>query len=123
MVGASLVSLLGCMGYYLYAPEIVGHLLPVATDWIWILFLALVCTVYANTMSTQLMKQFTAYLINLTINLEPVYGIALAYLIFGEKEIMTHGFYMGTLLILMAVLLYPVLSRGLKLKSKAQVSG
>jgi drug/metabolite transporter (DMT)-like permease len=82
---------------------------PAGKDWIWILFLALVCTVYASTMATQLMKQFSAYLINLTINLEPVYGIALAFFFFGEKERMTQEFYLGTLLILLAVLLYPLL--------------
>jgi drug/metabolite transporter (DMT)-like permease len=60
-------------------------------------------------MATQLMKQFSAYLINLTINLEPVYGIALAFFFFGEKERMTTEFYMGTVLILLAVLLYPLL--------------
>ncbi|WP_353721818.1 DMT family transporter [Dyadobacter sp. 676] len=83
--------------------------IPAAGDWTWILFLALVCTVYASTMATQLMKQFSAFLINLTINLEPVYGIALAFFLFGEKERMTQGFYLGTLLILLAVLLYPLL--------------
>jgi drug/metabolite transporter (DMT)-like permease len=83
--------------------------IPSGWDWVWILFLALICTVYASTMATQLMKQFSAYLINLTINLEPVYGIALAFFIFGEKERMTTQFYMGTLLILLAVLLYPLL--------------
>ncbi|MCE6990884.1 DMT family transporter [Dyadobacter sp. CY323] len=83
--------------------------IPISKDWIWILFLAFICTVYASTMSTQLMKQFSAYLINLTINLEPVYGIALAFFFLGEKERMTREFYLGTLLILLAVLLYPVL--------------
>ena len=56
------------------------------------------------------------YLINLTINLEPVYGIALAFFFFGEKERMTQGFYWGTLLILLAVLLYPFLSSKLFMK-------
>ncbi|TLV00846.1 DMT family transporter [Dyadobacter luticola] len=83
--------------------------IPAGKDWIWILFLALICTVYASTMAVQLMKYFSAYLINLTINLEPVYGIALAFFFFGEKERMTQEFYLGTLLILLAVLLYPVL--------------
>ncbi|NIJ51637.1 DMT family transporter [Dyadobacter arcticus] len=83
--------------------------IPSGNDWIWILFLALICTVYASTMATQLMKQFSAYLINLTINLEPVYGIALAFFFLGEKERMTEEFYLGTLLILLAVLLYPIL--------------
>ena len=89
---------------------------PEGQDWIWILFLAWICTVYASTMATQLMKQFSAYLMNLTINLEPVYGIALAFFFFGEKERMTQGFYWGTLLILLAVLLYPFLSSKLFMK-------
>jgi drug/metabolite transporter (DMT)-like permease len=84
--------------------------IPSGNDWIWILFLALICTVYASTMATQLMKQFSAYLINLTINLEPVYGIALAFFFLGGKEKMKQEFYLGTLLILLAVLLYPILS-------------
>lgn len=110
MVGASLFSLL-----FLIIAESQGwtNNLPVwpkGQDWIWILFLAWICTVYASTMATQLMKQFSAYLINLTINLEPVYGIALAFFYFGEKERMTQGFYMGTILILLAVLLYPILN-------------
>lgn len=83
-------------------------------DWLWILLLAWLCTVYAYTMATRLMKQFSAYLINLTINLEPVYGITLAFLIFGEKEKMTPGFYAGTFVILMAVLAYPLLMAGRK---------
>ena len=95
--------------------------LPAAGDWVWILFLAFVCTVYASTMATQLMKQFSAYLINLTINLEPVYGIALAFFIFGEKERMTQGFYMGTLLILLAVLLYPLLTSTILKKNSRKI--
>ncbi|GLU53299.1 DMT family transporter [Dyadobacter frigoris] len=110
MVGASLFSLL-----FLIIAESQGWtnnmpVWPQGQDWIWILFLAWICTVYASTMATQLMKQFSAYLINLTINLEPVYGIALAFFYFGEKERMTQGFYMGTVLILLAVLLYPILN-------------
>ncbi|MBO9614155.1 MAG: DMT family transporter [Dyadobacter sp.] len=95
--------------------------IPAPGDWIWILFLALVCTVYASTMATQLMKQFSAYLINLTINLEPVYGIALAFFIFGEKERMTQGFYMGTLLILLAVILYPLLTTTVMKKNNRKI--
>ncbi len=111
MIGASLVSLIFGAVYYFNSPANSISIVPLLSDWPWILFLALVCTVYASTMATQLMKYFTPYLVNLTINLEPVYGITLAFLIFGEKERMTDGFYYGTLIIILAVLLYPVLSR------------
>ncbi|PWJ57191.1 EamA-like transporter family protein [Dyadobacter jejuensis] len=110
MIGASLFSLVFALFATLLHWTENTALWPQSGDWIWILFLALVCTVYASTMATQLMKQFSAYLINLTINLEPVYGITLAFLIFGEKEKMTPGFYAGTGVIILAVALYPIIN-------------
>lgn len=111
MVGASCFSLIAnfVAEQMHWLPS--SGFLPKPDDWIWILFLALVCTVYASSMAVQLMKQFSAYLINLTINLEPVYGIILAVLIFGEKEKMTEGFYWGMVMILLAVILYPFLNQ------------
>ncbi len=111
MVGASICSLLFVFLFNQYGFNNNLPLLPVPADWPWILILALVCTVYAYSMGTHLMKQFSAYMLSLTVNLEPVYGIALAFLIFGEKERMTTGFYLGTLVILGAVLAYPILLR------------
>lgn len=87
------------------------NLVPNATDWLWILILAWVCTVYAYSAAVWLLRKFSPFAINLTVNLEPVYGIMLAVLIFGEKEKMTAGFYFGTSVILASVLLYPVLNR------------
>jgi drug/metabolite transporter (DMT)-like permease len=54
------------------------------------------------------MKKLTAYIVVLTINLEPVYGIILAFLFFGDSELMSPGFYFGTLIILASVIGYPV---------------
>lgn len=79
-------------------------------DWFWLLVLGGICTVYAFSVSVDLMKRLPVFSINLTINLEPVYGILLAFLIFGEKEKMTPQFYLGTLIILISVLIYPVLN-------------
>ncbi len=83
-------------------------------DWLWILTLVLVCTVYAYTAAVWLMKKFPPFAINLTVNLEPVYGIGLAVLIFGKKETMSPGFYAGAAIILAAVLAYPILNRPAK---------
>ncbi|RYF48591.1 MAG: GAF domain-containing protein, partial [Cytophagaceae bacterium] len=52
-------------------------------DWLWLLLLAGVCTVYAFSTSVELMKRISAFVVNLTINLEPVYGIVLAQIMFG----------------------------------------
>lgn len=83
---------------------------PLPMDWLWLLILGGVCTVFAFTVSVELMRRLTAFAINLTYNLEPVYGIILAVIVFGEKERMTTGFYLGTLIILVSVLIYPLLA-------------
>jgi len=77
-------------------------------DWLWLLLLAGACTVYAFSASVELMKRLSAFVVNLTTNLEPVYGIGLAVLIFGAEEKMSGGFYLGTLLILVSVLVHPL---------------
>ena len=122
MIGATVFSLIALVIAETFGWTGNAPYLPETGDWVWILFLAWICTVYASTMATQLMKQFSAYLINLTINLEPVYGIALAFLFFGEKERMTTAFYWGTTLILLAVLLYPMLSGSIFDRGNRKVS-
>lgn len=86
-------------------------------DWAYLLILAVVCTVYAYSISVELMKRLSAFVVNLTVNLEPMYGIILAVLIFGEKEKMGGGFYLGTFIILLSVLVYPIINRRLKRKA------
>nr|WKN36662.1 DMT family transporter [Tunicatimonas sp. TK19036] len=92
------------------------YLNPSIMDWFWLMVLALACTVYAYSMSVELMKYVTAFAMNLTNNLEPVYGIILAILVFGEKEQMTPGFYMGTAIILVSVFAYPLIRRYRKVR-------
>jgi len=84
---------------------------PKDWDWLNILFLGWVCTVFAYTMSVELMKKFSAFAINLTVNLEPVYGIFLGLLIFGQKEKMAPLFYVGLSMILLGVFAFPFLNR------------
>lgn len=79
-------------------------------DWLWLSILGLVCTVYPFSVTIELMKRLPVFSINLTMNLEPVYGILLAVVILGESEKMTPQFYIGTLIILLSVLIYPVLN-------------
>ena len=80
-------------------------------DWICILALSLACTVYAFSVSVDLMKRLSVFFMQLSLNLEPVYGIILAVLIFGKTEKMNLQFYIGTLVILLAVAGYPLLKR------------
>lgn len=85
------------------------QLIPTAMDWLWLSILAFVCSVYAYVVAIELMKRFSVFFIQLSLNLEPVYGIILALIIFGKNEVMGTSFYIGTAIILGAVLLYPFL--------------
>jgi drug/metabolite transporter (DMT)-like permease len=80
-------------------------------DWVCILILGLVCSVYAFSVSVDLMKRLSVFFMQLSLNLEPVYGIILAVLIFGKTEKMNTQFYLGTFIILLAVAGYPVLKK------------
>jgi drug/metabolite transporter (DMT)-like permease len=83
-----------------------------ASDWFWILILGIVCTGFAFVASVKVMEELTPFTVSLTINLEPVYGIILAFFIFGSSEEMTFGFYVGTVLILGALYLNALKKKG-----------
>lgn len=80
-------------------------------DWLWLLLLSWVCTTYAFVGIVYLLRHLSAYTVALAINLEPVYGILFAFFIFGNSEHMDSGFYLGALLIMAAISIYPVLKR------------
>lgn len=80
-----------------------------ANNWILILILASICTAYAFTASVKVMQKLTPYTVMLTTNLEPVYGIILAYFILGGKEKMSVEFYIGAVIIVITVILNGVI--------------
>ncbi len=79
-----------------------------STDWICLFILASICTAYAFIASIHVMKHITPFSVVLTYNLEPIYGIVLALVLFPETETMTPMFYVGALLIICTVLLNAV---------------
>ncbi|MGS2727803.1 DMT family transporter [Psychroserpens sp. BH13MA-6] len=73
-------------------------------DWIYLFILASVCTAYAFIGSVKVMKYVSPYTVMLTYNLEPIYGIAMAVLLFPDTELMSSQFYYGAFLILATVI-------------------
>ena len=73
-------------------------------DWAYLLLLSSVCTAYAFTASVNVMKKLSPYTVMLTTNLEPVYGIFLAFLIIGDSEKMSVPFYIVSIVIFMTVI-------------------
>lgn len=91
-------------------------------DWFWIAILGTVATAFAFVVSVKVMEEISPFTVSLTVNLEPVYGIILAFFIFGSSEKMTWGFYAGTVLILAAIYLNALHRKG-KLKRRKQLLG
>lgn len=82
----------------------------------WLFILASICTAYAFIASVHVMKHLSPYTVMLTINMEPIYGIILALLVFDEKEKMNPSFYIGASIILSTVILNGILKNYQKKK-------
>lgn len=74
-------------------------------DYLWLGILGSICTAYPFIATIDIMKYLTPYTVMLTINLEPIYGILLAVILFKDQEKMTPAFYFGAVIILSTVLL------------------
>ena len=88
-----------------------GLTMPTKMDAIWLLVLAVACTLLPFVMWIQSLKYVSAFSTLLVLNLEPVYAILLAAVLFQEYEELTPLFYGGTAIILLAVVLQPRLRR------------
>ncbi len=87
---------------------------PAPLDWVYLLVLALLCTTLTFFLSLRALSKLSAFASNLTVNLEPVYGIFLAYFLLDDAQELNPNFYWGTLLILAAVFGYTAAMRLLR---------
>ncbi len=92
------------LGFYIqhYHP---AKLWPDTTDWLLLLVLAIVCTHVTLILSLAALRHLSVFTLNLSINLEPVYAIALAFLIYHENEHLHTGFFVGAAIIMGSVVL------------------
>ena len=100
-----LITLSACMPFYMqqFPTE---YILPTISDWMWLLVLSWFCSVWAFQLSANALKRLTAFTVNLTYNLEPVYGIILAFIIFKENQFLSKWFYIGFSLIATALIIH-----------------
>ncbi len=85
------------------------HMLLSTSDFVYLFLLGSVCTALAYVLGVAVMKELSAFTVALVTNLEPVYGIMLAFFFLGSTEKMSTGFYAGAIIILGAVFIYPTL--------------
>lgn len=81
---------------------------PTKMDWLWLSILAVGCTVLSNHLMLSALKQISAFTLNVTLNLEPVYGIILAFILFKEQKQLGVSFYIGIALITSSVIIQMV---------------
>jgi drug/metabolite transporter (DMT)-like permease len=82
-----------------------SYFLPTGTDWMWLLIMAWFCTVLTFDLQLNALTKLSPFTSNLAYNLEPVYGIILAFVIFKENRALNVNFYIGVGLIIIAVTL------------------
>lgn len=88
------------------------------SDWQYLFILGSVCTAYAFIAAVHVMKRISPYTVVLTYNLEPIYGIILAIILFPKSEKMSPPFYIGVLLIISTVVINGILKNTAKTKKK-----
>lgn len=104
-LGIGLLGLTVLMPVYLYLFPPQGSVLPGAMDMVYLLILALFCTVLLYLFQMNALTKISAFTVNLTFNLEPVYTIVLAFILFHENEMLNPNFYIGLSLIMISVIL------------------
>ncbi len=107
-LGGGLILLTLLMPIYLLkfpAP----YFIPTLSDCVWLLVLSWLCTVFSFNLQLNALQKISAFTINLSYNLEPVYGIVLAFIFFKENTAFNYQFYIGVGLILLAVILQSLL--------------
>ncbi|UIR55220.1 DMT family transporter [Sphingobacterium sp. SRCM116780] len=104
--------------YMAFSGDFNEHMLLNQSDLIYLLILGVICTAIAYVLGVAVMKELSAFTVALATNLEPVYGIILAILIFGQEETMSLGFYIGAVIVLGAVFLYPYIKTKMKKRKK-----
>lgn len=110
MVSAALFTLL--LSLLTLRPFDVAQWLPQPADWAPLLTLALLCTVFAFSACVWLQRRVPPFTIGIAGNLEPVYGMILAALVFGSSEVMGPRFYAGAAIIIGCVILHTLPARG-----------
>lgn len=80
-------------------------LLPHGNEWIWLIIMSLCCTVWAQSLALEALKHISSFTSTLSVNMEPIYGILLAFAFFNEHKDLDTNFYIGMALIMLSVIL------------------
>jgi drug/metabolite transporter (DMT)-like permease len=102
------ILLSGLLPFYLQRFP-VESFFPGVEDLVWLLVLSWVCSVIAFRFSSNALKRLSAFTVNLSYNLEPVYGVLLAFVVFKENKLLSKWFYIGFSIIAAALIIHALL--------------
>lgn len=106
--------------YLLFTHGYTSTLLLNNHDLVYLILLGTVCTSLAYVAGVSVMRELSAFKVALVTNLEPVYGILMSFIFFGDMNKMTTGFWIGAAIILSTIFLFPVAQKQIiKRKSRA----
>lgn len=109
MIGGTVGLGLLLPGYLYYYP--MSSFIPSSTDVLYLLVLSLFCTVAVYIAFTEILKRISAFTLNLSLNLEPVYAILIAFFFFHESKELNLSFYLGLSLVMLSVFTQALLGR------------
>lgn len=107
-MGSAWLFLTAVLPFFFYL-EPDQALLPTWRDFGLLVILAVACTTLTWMLALRALRHISAFASTLTVNLEPVYGIFLAWALLGEDKELSPGFYIGVAFILLVVFSYPFL--------------
>jgi drug/metabolite transporter (DMT)-like permease len=103
-LAAGLLVLTLVLPFYLSYTKVQSYI-PSLYDFIWLVVLAVVCTVYCFNLQLKALQKISAFTCNLTYNLEPLYGIILAFVFFNEGKSVNKWFYVGLIIIVTTIVI------------------
>ncbi len=107
-----------CLIYLIYKNDFNYEIIPSYNDLGYILFLSIICTGFAYLISVEIMKKIKPFTMNISVNLEPIYAIILALIIFPKNEKMSILFYLGGLIIIISIFINSILKKNIKKKQR-----
>lgn len=107
MIGGTI----GITVYFAITDGFESFVIPAGIDWIWLLILGLVCTSMAFVVSIEVLKELSPFTASMSINLEPIYSIIFALLIFQDDEYMSPLFYLGAVIVIGNIFLNGVIKK------------
>ena len=117
MLGGSIF----CFIYMFLKNDLNIDIIPTYNDLPYIMILSVICTAFAYLISVEIMKRIQPFTMNISVNLEPIYAIILALIIFPKEEKMSLLFYVGGLVIFISILINSILKKYYRKKPRKNI--